>query len=82
MRVQSIGTAIEPRYPARNRFLGPAVEMALGKMDRVAELHYLAQEVRAMAEALSECRAFVGGLTWRAIRRRLGRLPPPHRDLR
>ena len=42
MRVQSIRTAIEPRYPARNRFLGFSVEVTLGKMNRVAELHHFA----------------------------------------
>jgi hypothetical protein len=52
MRVQSIRAAIEPRYPARDRFLGLAVEMALGKVDCVAELHHFAQKVGAMAEAL------------------------------
>ena len=35
MGVQSIWTAIEPRYPAGNGFLGFAVEMTLGKMDSV-----------------------------------------------
>jgi hypothetical protein len=54
MRVQSIRTAIEPRYPARDGFLGFAIEMALGKMDRVTELHHLAQEVGAMAETLQD----------------------------
>ena len=52
MRVQSIGTAIEPRNPTRDGFLGSAIEMPLGKMDRVAELHHFAQEIGAMAEAL------------------------------
>jgi hypothetical protein len=52
MRVQSIGTAIEPRYPARDRFLGSSIEVAFGNMDRVTELHYLAQKIGPMAEAL------------------------------
>lgn len=52
MRVQSIGTAIEPRYPARDRFLGSSIEVAFGNMDRVTELHYLAQKIGSMAEAL------------------------------
>src|SRR5580658_2900700 len=52
MRVRSIRAAVQPRYPAGDRFLGPAVEMTLGKMDRVTELHDLAQKVGAMAEAL------------------------------
>jgi hypothetical protein len=52
MRVQSIGTAIQPRHPGRDGFLGPPVQMPLGKMNRVAEAHNLAQEVRPVAEAL------------------------------
>jgi hypothetical protein len=56
MRVQSIRTAIEPRHPACDRFLGFAVEMTLGKVDGVAELHHVAQKVRAMAEALQNAR--------------------------
>ena len=52
MRVQSIGTAIEPRYPTRDSFLGSAVEMTFRKMDRVAELHHLAQKIGPVAEAL------------------------------
>jgi hypothetical protein len=52
MRVQSIGAAIEPRYPAGNRFLCFAIQMPFGEMDRIAELHDFAQEVGAMAEAL------------------------------
>src|SRR5258708_5233491 len=52
MRVQSIWTAIEPRHPARDRFLGFAIEVALGKMNRVAEFHHVAKEIGAMAEAL------------------------------
>ena len=56
MRVQSIWTAVEPRYPARDRFFGSPVEVPLGEMHRVAELHYLAQEVGAMAEALQNAR--------------------------
>jgi hypothetical protein len=50
MRVQSIGAAIQPRYPARDRFLGSAVEMTLGEMNRVAELHHLPQKVGSVAE--------------------------------
>jgi hypothetical protein len=56
MRVQSIWTAIEPRHPARDRFLGFAVEMTLRKMDRVAEFHHVAQKIRPMAEALQNTR--------------------------
>ena len=52
MRVQSIGAAIEPRYPAGNSFLRFAIQMPFGEMDRVAELHDFAQEVGAIAEAL------------------------------
>jgi hypothetical protein len=56
MRVQSIWTAIEPRHPARDRFLGFTVEMTLRKVDRVTEFHYFAQKVGAMAEALQNVR--------------------------
>jgi hypothetical protein len=52
MRVQSIRTAIEPRNPARNRFLGFSIQVALGEMDRVAEFDHIAQEIGAVAEAL------------------------------
>jgi hypothetical protein len=56
MRVQSIWAAIEPRHPARDRFLGFPVEVTLRKMNRVAEFHHFAQKVRAMAEALQNTR--------------------------
>jgi hypothetical protein len=56
MRVQSIWTAIEPGYPARDRFLGFAVKMAFRKMNRVAEFHHFAQKVGAMAEAFQNTR--------------------------
>lgn len=52
MRVQSIWTAIEVRNPARDGFLGSARQVAFGKMDRIAELHHVAQKVRPVAEAL------------------------------
>ncbi len=52
MRIQSIGTAIEPRDPTGDRFLGPAREVPFRKMDGVAEAHDFAQEIRAMAKAL------------------------------
>ena len=52
MRVQSIGTAIEPGDPACDRFFCPAGEVPFRKMHRIAEAHDLAQEIRAMAEAL------------------------------
>jgi hypothetical protein len=52
MRIQSIRTAIEPRDPAGDRFLGPAREVPFRKVDGVAEAHDLAQEIGAMAKAL------------------------------
>jgi hypothetical protein len=54
MRVQSIWTAIEPRNPARDCFLGFTVQVALGEVDSITELHHLAQEVGAMAEAFQD----------------------------
>jgi len=51
MRVQSIGTAIEPGDPACDRFFCPTGEVPFRKMHRIAEAHDLAQEIRAMAEA-------------------------------
>jgi hypothetical protein len=54
MRVQSIRTAVEPRYPACDRFLCFAVEMTLGKMDGIAELDYLAKKVGTMAETFQD----------------------------
>jgi hypothetical protein len=56
VRVQSIGTAIEPGNPACNGFFCPAGEVPFRKMHRVAEAHYLAQKIRAMAEALENAR--------------------------
>jgi len=52
MRVQSIRTVIKPGDPACNRFFCPAGEVPFRKMHRIAEGHDVAQEVRAMAEAL------------------------------
>jgi hypothetical protein len=52
MRIQSIGTAIEPRDPTGNRFLGPTREVPFRKMDRIAEAHDLPQEIGTMAKAL------------------------------
>jgi len=51
MRVQSIWTAVEPGYPTRDCFLGLSVEMAMGKVNGVTELHNLAKKIGAMAEA-------------------------------
>jgi len=59
MRVQSIWTAIQVGYPARDRFLRPSRQMPLGKMHRVAKLHHVAQKVRPMAEALQNSRHFL-----------------------
>ena len=52
MRVQSIRASIQVGHIAGNRLFCLAVKMALRKMYAVAEGHYLAQEIRAMAEAL------------------------------
>ena len=52
MRVQSIRAAVQVGHIAGNRLFCLAVKMALRKMYAVAEGHYLAQEIRAMAEAL------------------------------
>lgn len=52
MRVQSIRAAIQVGHIAGNRLFCLAVKMALRKMHAIAEGHYLAQEIRAMAEAL------------------------------
>jgi hypothetical protein len=52
MRVQSIRATIQIRHIAGNRFFCLAVKMAFRKMHAVAERHYLAQEIRAMTEAL------------------------------
>ena len=59
MGVQSIWTAIEPRNPARNRFLRSSVQMTVGKMNCVAEFDYIAQEVGAVAEALQNAGQFL-----------------------
>jgi len=56
MRVQSIWAAIEPRHPACDRFLGPAIQMPMGKMDSIAEFHHVAQEIGPMTEALQDTR--------------------------
>ena len=42
VRVQSIRTAIEVRHPTGDGFFGAAIEMSLGEMDGVAEVHDLA----------------------------------------
>jgi hypothetical protein len=54
MRVESIGAAIEPRDPAGDGFLGAAGEVTFRKVDCVAEAHYIAQEIRPMAETLED----------------------------
>jgi hypothetical protein len=51
MGVQSIRTAIKPRNPTRDRFLGLAVEMSLGKVNRIAELNHVTKEIGTMTEA-------------------------------
>lgn len=52
MRVQSIRATIQVGHIAGNRLFCLAVQMALRKMHAIAECHYLAQEIRTMAEAL------------------------------
>jgi hypothetical protein len=59
MRVQSIRATIEPRNPARNRFLGSSVQMTVGKMNRVAEFDHIAQEVGSVAEAFQNAGDFL-----------------------
>ena len=52
MRVQSIRAPVQVGHVAGNRLFCLAVKMAFRKMHTIAERHYLAQEIRAMAEAL------------------------------
>lgn len=59
MRVQSIRTSIEPRNPARNRFLRSSVQTTVGKVNSVAEFDHIAQEVGAVAEALQNAGYFL-----------------------
>jgi hypothetical protein len=56
MRVQSIWTAIQIRYPARDRLFRPPRQMPLGEVHRIAKLHDVAQKVRPMTEALQNAR--------------------------
>lgn len=56
MRVQSIWTAIQPRYPACDRFLRSSIQVPLRKVDRVTEAHDLTQEVGPMTKALKDSR--------------------------
>jgi hypothetical protein len=58
MRVQSIWTAIQIRYPARDPLFRPSRQVPLREVHRVAKLHHVAQEVRPMAEALQDSRHF------------------------
>lgn len=51
MRVQSIRAAVEVRNVAGDRLLRAAVKVPFGKVDGVAEIHDLAQEVGPVAEA-------------------------------
>ena len=59
MRVQSIRAAIQIGDPAGDGFLGAAGEVALRKMDRVAELHDVAQEVGPVAETFQDAGHFL-----------------------
>jgi hypothetical protein len=52
MRIQSIGTLIEPGDPAGDCFFCPASKVPFRKVDRIAEAHDLAQEIGTMAKAL------------------------------
>jgi hypothetical protein len=54
--VQSIGTAIEIGDVAGDHFFIAASEMSLGKMNGVGKVDYLAQKIRARAEALDDAR--------------------------
>ena len=54
MRIQSIGTTIEPRDPAGDCFLGAPVEVTFRKVHRVTEAHHLAQKIRPMTETLED----------------------------
>jgi hypothetical protein len=56
MRIQSIRTAVEIRNPTGNRFFRPPGEMPLGKMNRIAKAHHIAQKIRTMAKALKDAR--------------------------
>jgi hypothetical protein len=56
MRIQSIGTTIEPGDPACDRFFCPTGEVPFRKMHRVAEAHHIAQKIRAVAEAFENAR--------------------------
>ena len=49
--LQSIRATVEIRHPARDRFLGPASQMAFRKMDAIAHGNHVPQEVRPVAEA-------------------------------
>ena len=52
MRVQSIWTAVQVRHPARDGFLGLSRQVPLGEVNRIAELQYVSQKIRPVAEAL------------------------------
>lgn len=51
MRVQSIWTAVKPRNPACDRFLGPAAKVAFGEVNSIAKAHDIPQKIRPMTEA-------------------------------
>src|SRR5215469_8798942 len=54
--VQSIRAAIQKRDVACNHLLVASVQMALREMNRIGEIHHLAQEVGARAETLDDTR--------------------------
>jgi hypothetical protein len=56
MTVESIRTTVEEGDMAGDHLLVPAGQMALRKVDGVGEVHHLAQEIGARAEALDDSR--------------------------
>ena len=54
MRVQSIGTAIEPGDPAGDRLLGTAGKMTFRKVHGVTEAHHLAQKIGPVTKTLED----------------------------
>jgi hypothetical protein len=56
MRVQSIGTAVEPRYPTGDRFLGTARQVAFRKVNCITEGDHFPQKVGPVAETLEDAR--------------------------
>ena len=59
MRVQSIWTAIQVRYPACDGFLCLPRQVPMREMHRVAKFHHIAQKIRPMTEALQNAGHFL-----------------------